>query len=78
MLTAQGFCVLKHLLLMGRKCAAAGSANCWAARATTLQSHCLLHSFPAFLQSQSEGPDISRLRPDLQQQWDGPKNAHFR
>ena len=59
------------------ECAAAGSANCWETRANILQHYCWFHSSPAFLQTQSAGPDISRLRPDLQQQWDEPKNALF-
>ena len=62
---------------MGHQCAAAGSAHCWEARSITLQSQCLFRSFAAFLQNQNEGPDIGRLRPDLQRQWDAPKNAHF-
>ena len=64
-------------MLTGHRYAAAGSANCWEARTTALQSQSLFRSFAAFLQNQNEGPDISRLRPDLQQQWDEPKNAHF-
>ena len=42
-----------------------------------MQSQCLFRSFAALLQNQNEGPDISRLRPDLQRQWDASKNAHF-
>ena len=58
-------------------CAAAGSVNSWKAGTNTRQNHCWFHSCPALLHSQNEGPDISRLRPDLQQQWDESKNVHF-
>ena len=58
-------------------CAAAGSVNSWEARTNTRQNHCWFHTSPALLHSQNEGPDISRLRPDLQQQWDESKNLHF-
>ena len=71
------FSTLKYLWLWGCVCAAAEAASCWEVRASTVQIHCWFHSVPAFLHGQNEGPDISRLRPDLQQQWDDSKNVHF-